>query len=88
MLPLTVESRWAITAEGGEGVPTSSAVEAGVVGALVDVGLAVLSGEAARAAAPVVVDLVGADAAVEAGPARALVLVGLAVGAGVTWNKD
>ena len=83
MHPLTIESRRAIATEGGERVPACAAVEAGVVGALVHVGLAVLTGEPVGAAAPVVVDLVGADAAVEAGPARALVLVGLAVGAGV-----
>ena len=88
MLPLTIESRRAIATEGGERVPACAAVEAGVVGALIHVGLAVLAGEPVGAAAPVVVDLVGADAAVEAGPARALVLVGLAVGAGVAYKRE
>ena len=87
MLPLTIESRRAIATEGGERVPACAAVEARVVGALVHVRLAVLAGEPVGAAAPVVVDLVGADAAVEAGPARALVLVGFAVGAGVAYNE-
>ncbi len=84
----TIESRRAVAGEGGEGVPARPAVEAGLVQALINVGLAGGARESGGASAAVAVDEVGAVAVVAAGVWVALVNVRLAVGPLVAWRKQ